>query len=391
MSRADDLDLAQLEIDPYSALRPLQELPGPVWASRLDMWVVTRYEQAVHVLRSPERYSNDSPSSTIQSTLGRHMLSVEGADQARYKQACLAPFTGKAVRDVWTPRVEDLCEACLDDLPEAGPVDLMAHVAARLPLETMAMVVGLPQQRLDEIHARYGELALALANFEGDADVAERGHAAADFLRGLLRELLERAAANTTPPVTLIDHLAHTPGSTLARSEAVANLLIVLFGGLETTESMIGNALWCLLTEAAAEPVRGDLDALLEPLIEESLRYEPAVQTLTRHTTGDDDLFGAPVRAGQTVQCMVSRINRDPDVFERPDSFELGRPNAKRHLSFGLGSHFCLGAQLARLETRSALRSLLGRFPRLSLDRSSSARPRGHEFRKPPRLAVHLA
>lgn len=132
---AASLCLEDLAVDPYPHLAELRSQGAAVWAPNLDMWVVTGYDDAVAVLRDPERFTNDSPKSLIQATFGRQMLSVEGEEQKRYKQACLAPFTGKASREVWQPRVDRLCVELLKaaERPAAGgavEVDLMADYAA---------------------------------------------------------------------------------------------------------------------------------------------------------------------------------------------------------------------------------------------------------------------
>ena len=396
---AASLRLEDLAVDPYPHLAELRSQGAAVWAPNLGMWVVAGYDDAVSVLRDPARFTNDSPKSLIQATFGRQMLSVEGEEQKRHKQACLAPFTGKASREVWQPRVDRLCVDLLRSREEAAPsgavdVDLMADYAAPIALETMGIVVGLPFRDLPRVRAWYEVLARSLANFEGDADVHRAGQEAAAAMREYLAESLDgQRPAGETGHGTLLEVLSG-PGGTLARSEVLANLLIVLFGGIETTESMIGNALHYLLGEPGLLTAtldsrnRGEaafLDAV-EDVMEESLRYDPAVQTLTRHTTTAVRIGGTEIAAGQTVQCMIGGANRDPAVFERPDRFEPGRANVRKHLAFGLGNHFCLGAQLARAETRSALRALLERWPRVELDRASSSPPYGHEFRKPGRL-----
>ena len=405
------LTFDDLAFDPYPWFDRLRTMGGAVWAPNLSMWLVTGYQEVVAVLRDPERFTNDSSSSLIQSTFGRQMLSVEGEEQKRYKQACLAPFTGKAARDVWQPEVTVLCQQLLDAIePAAGATDLMASYAAPIALETMGIVIGLPSRDLAEIRSWYEVFARSLANFEGDPELHEDGQQAAKRMRGYLADQLERRGApagvsSSAGPITLIDVLSES-SVPLDREEILANLLIVLFGGIETTESMIGNALWYLLTEAGAlrsmfeASVEGRSQAGLVPdadrieaLIEESLRFEPAVQTLTRHATREVELFGETVRAGDTVQCMVGGANRDPAVFADPHRFDPRRYAARdtaKHLAFGLGSHFCLGAQLARAETRTALRVLLERFPGLTIDRETSLPPHGHEFRKPGRVAVHL-
>ena len=372
-----------------------------VWAPNLDMWVVAGYDDVVAVLRDPERFTNDSPKSLIQSTFGRQMLSVEGEEQKRHKQACLAPFTGKASREVWQPRVDRLCGKLLEARERAAAggeveVDLMADYAAPIALETMGIVVGLPSGDLPRLRAWYEVFARSLSNFEGDAEVHRAGQEAAAAMREYLAEKLDRTrAAGEARPGTLLEVLSG-PGGTLTRSEVLANLLIVLFGGIETTESMIGNALHYLLSEpgllAATLHSRNEEEAgfltAIEDVMEESLRYDPAVQTLTRHTTAAVRIGAAEIAVGETVQCMVGGANRDPAVFERPDRFEPGRANVREHLAFGLGNHFCLGAQLARAESRSALRTLLERWPGVELDRASSLPPYGHEFRKPRRLVL---
>ncbi len=395
------LRLEDLAVDPYPHLAELRSRGAAVWAPNLGMWVVAGYDDAVSVLRDPARFTNDSPKSLIQATFGRQMLSVEGEEQKRHKQACLAPFTGKASRDVWQPRVDRLCGELLEAREKATEggtveVDLMADYAAPIALETMGIVVGLPSEDLARVRAWYEVLARSLANFEGDADVHRAGQEAAAAMREYLAERLDgQRPAGETGHGTLLEVLSG-PGGTLARSEVLANLLIVLFGGIETTESMIGNALHYLLSEPGL--LTATLDsrnqgeaaflAAIEDVMEESLRYDPAVQTLTRHTTSAVRIGGTEIAAGQTVQCMIGGANRDPAVFERSDRFEPGRANVRKHLAFGLGNHFCLGAQLARAETRSALRALLERWPRVELDRASSSPPYGHEFRKPGRLVL---
>ena len=150
-----------------------------------------------------------------------------------------------------------------------------------------------------------------------------------------------------------VDHLSDT--------EMIANLLIVLFGGIETTESMIGNALWAVLSHPAiARTVVAD-PAKIDTVIEESMRWDPAVQSCTRFTTEPVEIRGVQIPANETVQCMLGAANRDPDHFPDPDRFDPGRANAGDHLAFGAGRHFCLGASLARIEAEQALVRVLRR------------------------------
>jgi cytochrome P450 len=159
-----------------------------------------------------------------------------------------------------------------------------------------------------------------------------------------------------------------------------------MFGGIETTEGMIANAMLHLVSSPdQLGLVLADPD-LVPAAVEESLRLEPAAAVVDRYATRDISLGGARIRAGDQVTVSITGANRDPAVFADPDRFDLGRPNVARHLAFAHGPHFCLGAHLARLEAQVAVATLLARLPGLRLTAASASR--GLVFRKPPDLHV---
>jgi cytochrome P450 len=166
----------------------------------------------------------------------------------------------------------------------------------------------------------------------------------------------------------------------------VANAAVLMFGGIETTEGMITNALWHLLTH------RDQLDlvltdpSLLPNALEESLRLEPAAAVVDRYSTRDVDLAGVSIKQGDMVTVSLAGAGRDPAVFERPDDFDVRRPNARRHLAFASGPHICLGMHLTRLEAFAAVEAAL-KLPGLRLAPDSPS-PRGLVFRKPSALKV---
>jgi cytochrome P450 len=163
---------------------------------------------------------------------------------------------------------------------------------------------------------------------------------------------------------------------------------VIIFGGLETTAAMLSNAVWALLSYPSQyEAVRASPD-LLAQAVEEALRWEPPVQSCTRFVMRPVVVQGVELAPGEMVQCMVGAANRDPEHFTDPDAFDLERANARVHLSFATGKHFCLGAALARMEGEVGLRILFERLPGLRLDPDRSSSPRGHEFRSPPTLHV---
>jgi hypothetical protein len=168
----------------------------------------------------------------------------------------------------------------------------------------------------------------------------------------------------------------------------ISNAAVQLFGGIETTEGMICNAMLHLLSEPAQlDLVRAD-PRLLPGAVEESLRLEPAAAVVDRYATRDTGIGGAGIRRGDPVTVSLAGANRDPAVFPEPDRYDIRRPNSARHLTFARGPHFCLGAHLARLEATTAVAALLGGLPGLRLGTEQPPAPYGLIFRKPAALRV---
>ena len=179
-----------------------------------------------------------------------------------------------------------------------------------------------------------------------------------------------------------------TAAGPLTEAEAISNAAVLLFGGIETTEGMIANAMLHLLSSPAElEMVLADR-GLIPAAVEESLRLEPAAAVVDRYATRDIRLGQARILAGDQVTVSIAGANRDPAVFGHPDVFDIRRPDPGRHLAFAHGPHFCLGIHLARLEARIAVQAMLEQLPGLHLDPRSPSAPAGLVFRKPARLSV---
>ena len=375
------LDPADLDRNPYPLLHRLRSESPVVWVEPAGMWFVTRYDDVVEVLRDPDRFTTDSAGSTIRDTFGRQMLSAEGDDQRRYKSACAPPFTARAVREEAGPGIARLVDRLVGSFVSDGRTELRSTLAAPLALATVAMVLGLPEQYHPAIRRWYDAFADALANFRWEESTRRRGQEAVSAFRDLVEPSLGTAEG-------LLGRLARTQPRVLSDDEILRNSLIILFGGIETTEAMILNAIWALLRDQdSLAAVKSDR-SLLPGAIEEALRWEPAVQTCTRHGTRETTLRGVTIAEGDIVQCMIGGANRDPAVFTDPDAFRIRRANAADHVSFGVGRHFCLGAAMARLEALLAIEALLDRCPDLLLDPAVEVAPFGSEFRKPPTLPV---
>ena len=386
------LTIDALTDDPYPTFRELRALEPVTWAPQLDMWLLTRRDDIVRVLADWKRFTTDSPASNIRDIFGSHMLTTDGEAQIRYKRRFIGPFRRGQLERNLLGTVESVLDEVMRELkrhtrdPEVSrSADLRARVARPLSWRSICRVLGLPEGDGVRLVGWYDRFAAALENFAGDPDVRAAGKEAArefgDYVSPFLR------GEEAVPEGSMIAVLREGAGP-LTEAEMVANLLIVLFGGIETTESMIGNALWAVLSHPAiARTVVAD-PAKIEAVIEESMRWDPAVQSCTRFTTEPVEIRGVHIPAHETVQCMLGAANRDPAHFPDPDRFDPGRANAGDHLAFGAGRHFCLGASLARIEAEQALVRVLGGLPGLRLDPSRPTRPHGHEFRTPPAVWV---
>ncbi len=377
---------AQLHRDPYPVFAQLRAAEPVSWVPAIGQWLVTSRDLAMDVLRDHERFRTDEATSPIRDTFGAQMLSTEGDDQRRYKSACAPPFNARAV-DASRALVEQIVGEQAGALPASGSVELRVAYAAPIALATIARVIGLPAALDAQLRAWYDTFADALANYEADATTRTRAHAA---VRAFHAAIAPRLAVPAADDRSLLAELARAHPRLLDDGEIGANALIVLFGGIETTEGLIANALWALLQhpEALARARASDDDLALA--IEESLRWEPAVQTATRYAARDVTLAGADIPRGAVVQCMLGAMNRDPAHVHDPDRYDPWRSDAPTHTAFGFGRHYCLGAALARLEARLAIRALLDRSPTLALDHDRARPPAGHEFRKVEALMVAI-
>jgi cytochrome P450 len=351
------------------------------------MWLVTRRDDVLTVLRDTEAFTTDHAASPIRATFGSQMLSAEGETQRRFKSACAPPFNRRAVEVDAAPivqrRVDDLLAAMAPN--ESG--DLRAALAGPLALGVVADIIGIPDDMHGKIREWYDTFAASLATHDHYSIARKRGRNSAAAYRAAVTELIAPICEEAQG--SLISHLASlAPPAQLNQEELLANTLIVLFGGIETTEAAILNAIWALLSHPDQRAAALADDRALDAAIEESLRWEPAVQTCTRYAARDVELRGVAVAEGDIVQCMIGAANRDPEHFADPDRFDITRANASDHLSFGFGRHYCLGAALARVEAHSAMRALLNRWPNARLDPERDSAPRGHEFRKPPALWI---
>lgn len=376
-----------LSVDPYPVFERLRTSEPVTWAPSLGQWLITSRELGMEVLRDHERFRTDHVESPIRDTFGAQMLSTEGEVQRRYKSACAPPFNARAAVESRT-MIARIADRALADLRHTPEVELRSDFAARIALETIARVLGLPEELDDQLRRWYDVFADALMNYTRDSATRTRAHAAARAFRDAIAPKL---ASPNDAERSLLDTLASAHPRLLDDTEIGSNALIVLFGGIETTEGLIANALWAMFLHPGALARARASDDDLERCIEESLRWEPAVQTCTRYAAESCVLREVEIPEGSVVQCMIGAMNRDPAYYADADRYDPWRRESLGHSAFGFGRHFCLGAALARVEAKVAIRRLFEAFPRLRFDAARSIPPTGHEFRKVGALLAVLS
>jgi cytochrome P450 len=303
--------------------------------------------------------------------VGPSMLTLDGAEHARHRDPFARPFRLAAVRERFTSVVEAETDRLLDALEPAGRGELRRGLAGPLAARIVTFALGLPGEDTDAVLGWYDRIVAAVTEVTEGKPVPASGHEAFAALRASVEPAFQGDAGE------------------LSRDEVVSNLAVLMFGGIETTEGMIANALLHLLTDPEARELVEADRSLLQNAIEESLRLEPAAAVIDRYSTRDVSLGGANIVRGELVRLSIAGANRDPDVFPDPDRFDVRRDNARLHVAFAHGPHVCLGMHLARLEAHTAVGRVLDRLPGLRLDPERPAPAvRGLVFRKPPALHV---
>jgi cytochrome P450 len=372
------VQLEQLEGDPHALLAKLREREPVSWLPVLDGWLLTRHDLALRVMRDADMFTVDDPRFSTAQVVGPSMLSLDGEAHAHHRAPFVSPFRAESVRRQLTAACAEETERLLDALAPAGAMELRRSFAGPLAALVVTRMLGFDRSEVDQVLAWYDAIVGGVTAITAGQGLAPEAQEAFAALGGRLEQVIERGDAWLLPAAA----------SGLSHAQIVSNAAVLLFGGIETTEGMIANAVLALL-EHLPEPARARADPrLIDAVIEESLRLEPAAAVIDRYAVAGVELAGAPIAAGDLVRISITAANRDPAVFAHPDRFDLERPNARQHLAFAHGPHVCVGVHLARLEARTALAGLLERFPRLRLDRERPSAVRGLVFRKPPTLHV---
>jgi cytochrome P450 len=363
--------LEHLDADPHALLAELRSERPVAWVDALGGWLVTSRDLAVAVMRDAVAFTVDDPRFSTAQVVGTSMLSLDGAEHERHRAPFVDALRPTEIATAHAGRIDATAESLVRSIRSRRSADLRTQLAGPLAVQVAASVLGLDDVAPEDLLAHYAAIVAAVDRVSRGDDI----DAAARHAVGALADMVHLAGAD---PHTLVGAAA----ATLNPDEVVSNSAVFLFGGIETSEAMTANVLFHLLSNPDQWQLVLDDASLIDNAVEESLRLEPAASRVDRYATLDITLASAHITAGDLVMVSLAAANRDPTTFTDPDRFDVRRANARQHLAFATGPHACLGAQLARLQTRAAVRAVREHLRGVHL--TAATAPRGVIFRKPP-------
>jgi cytochrome P450 len=326
---------------------------------------VFRYADVQAILRDPETWSSSFPvvgQEVVPREIPPSMLLTDPPEHTRLRSLVNKAFTPRIIQRL-EPRMREIADALLDRALDAGEVDLVQALTYPLPVTVIAEMIGIPVEDREQFKV-WSDRAVANLGVAFLSGIDPERIARQIALVGEMREYLIPLAdaRREDPRDDLLTGLvqAEHEGSRLTHDEMISMVVLLLVAGNETTTTLIGNAVLELLAHPDAEKQLRENPALLPLAIDEVLRFSSPVQFDPRRATRTQVLHGVEIREDDFVLCWLGSANRDEAVFERPDVFDIAREK-NPHMSFGFGTHYCLGANLARLETKVAIGTLLSR------------------------------
>jgi len=361
--------------NPYPLFHRLRQEDPVHWDPFLHAWVVTRYADVLEVLHSfaadrtptPEQLASMGLAqlAPLAQLMVKQMLFMDASAHTRLRGLASQAFTPARIETLRS-HIQEIVERLLDAVQDRGSMDVIADLAEPLPAIVTAEMLGLPVEDRHRLKAWSANFAEMLGNFQHNPDHAQRMLQTVEEMTAYFRDAVREIKQH--PREGLIHSLltAQIDGDRLTEEEVVANTIITMVGGQETTTNLMGNGMLTLLRHPEQmERLRGDL-SLMGSAVEEMLRFESPSQHTARLAPSDRQLGSKLIRKRQAVIAVMAAANRDPERFPEPDRFDIARTD-NRHLAFGYAAHFCFGAPLARMEGQVAFAALLRRFENIQL------------------------
>jgi cytochrome P450 len=367
--------------DPYPLLHQLRERAPVYWSDAIGGWLLTRYDDVLVSFKNTSLFSNEnrlvktveylSPEkqtrykAVVDHYATKGLIHSDPPDHTRLRGLVTQEFTPKIVEQM-RPRIQEVVDDLLAAVEDKGGMDIIRDLATALPVGVIAEILGVPpsdrnlmRQWTDDILAFQG------VNKPSEADLSRSQHGLNEIRPYLQNMIVER---RREPRQDLMSKLValESAGHRLSEPELISTGVTLVIAGHETTLSLISNTIYTLLANPSQLGLLQRHPELLEATIEESLRYESPVSRQARLLKDDTEIGGTQLKKGDIAFQMLNAANRDPAYFEDPDKFDIQRKK-NRHIAFGFGAHFCVGAQLARTEAYIAIGTALRRFPNLTL------------------------
>jgi cytochrome P450 len=359
--------------DPYPMYQRLQA-DDPVHHSPLGFWVLTRYADVIASLRDPRLIKEPIAAFVaarfgmqVPPGLGLSMLDRDPPDHTRLRGLVSKAFTPKALERL-RPSIQQIVNGLLDRVEGEGEMDLIDEFAYPLPVNVICDMLGVPVKD----HERFKQWGLDIARgldaimLPPESEVGQRSVAGRRALAEYFRELIAQRRASPREDMLSALIAAEEAGDKLNEDELLATCILLLVAGHETTVNLIGNGTLALLRHPAELRRLRDAPSIIATAVEELLRFDGPVQRTARIPSEDIVIGGRTIPKGEMVMPFLGAADRDPAQFSDPQRLDLTRAD-NRHIAFGMGVHFCLGAPLARMEGQIAINTLLKRLPKLAL------------------------
>ncbi len=354
--------------DPYPIYKRLRD-EAPAYCNReLGFWALSRHADVQAALRDTELYSSRDGVSLDPSATHRDadatmsFLAMDPPRHTRMRALVYRAFTPRRVANL-EPRIREIATGHIDGFIGRGECDFIQDFAGKLPMDVISEMLGVPEADRDPLRSWADTV---LHREDGMLDVPPAGMEAAAKILSYFQELVADREKHPHDDLTGALLAAEVEGDRLTPREVLAFLFLMIIAGNETTTKLLGNALyWISKNPEQREKVRSD-PSLIPRWVEETLRYDGSTQGLARTLTQDLELHGEKLQEGDRLVLILGAANRDERVWEHPDRFDLMR-NTNAMLSFGYGTHFCMGAALARLEGRVVLEEVQRRFPNFEI------------------------
>ena len=371
-------------VDPYRVLAELRA-QSPVHKNTDGTFVLTCYADIVQTYRDPMIWSSDKRA-TFKPKFGNtplfehhtnSIVFIDPPDHTRIRRLFQSAFTRKALA-AFVPRITSLVDEYLNRLEDQGQMEIVEEFSFRLPIEVVCDLLGVPRQDREFIRGWANAILTALEPTLVQKQLDDGNQAVVDFKQYLRDLIAYRRAhphdAQDTEVLTILAD-AEADGKRLTEIELLHQCIFMLNAGHETSTNMITHGIHEMLLNPDQIDLLSENPDLIEPMVEEVLRYQAPIQINNRRANSDQILSGVNIPADTTVHMMINAANRDPAQFSNPDRFDITRrPN--RHLSFGLGVHICVGNALARVEAQIAFQRLFRRFPKLAITIPAVIAPR---------------